>query len=112
MCIYSMVIDHFEPLIPWPKRDLTWPPQQEQTTSPLTPEQVKMLEEILGQFKKAADAAKIVDDLTGQKDCVDPEKEKLLTRVAELEKQIAKMKKSRKPKTKAKKPVSEKRRAR
>lgn len=112
-----MVFDHYDPLIPQPQ----WPPPQPRRTrpfhppspfepfpmdptptfSPLTKEQLDSMMKIIEQFKKAVEAAKTVDKLTGQPDCADPEKEKLLARVAELEKQITKMKKPRKAKKRA-----------
>ncbi len=72
MCVVSMVHNHFEPLI-----------------APLTPNDIDVVD-ILDSFMKAREAAKVVDELTGQPDCVDPEKAKLIERVAELEKLIAK----------------------
>lgn len=58
------------------------------------------LRKLLESFRQAQEAAKTVDDLTGQKDCVDPDKAQLLERVERLEKELAKLKKA--PKRKAK----------
>ena len=90
MCVVSMVHDHFKPQIP-----IDWLPMPVQPAAPMplyfgpTNEalaaEVKRLGEVIADFKKALEAAKIVDTLTGQPDCVDPEKEKLQERVAELE---------------------------
>jgi hypothetical protein len=113
MCVLSMVFDHYEPLIPFPRHPQPIPSTQppfriiELPTPPMTQDQAEMIMKLIESFKKAVDAAKVVDNLTGQKDCVDPEKEKLLARVSELEKQIKKMKKSKKPTPK--KPTSSKR---
>lgn len=52
---------------------------------------------LIAEFKQALEAAKAVDRLTGQPDCEDPEKVKLVDRVAELERQVKKL--SRKKKT-------------
>lgn len=46
---------------------------------------VEELVKRLQQFAEAAEAAKKVDELTGQKDCVDPDKARLQERVRELE---------------------------
>lgn len=43
---------------------------------------------LLEDFLRAGAAAKVVDDLTGQKDCVDPEKATLQERVRELERKV------------------------
>jgi hypothetical protein len=93
----SQVFDHFDPLIPngpsnpWvtpatPAPSVPWftpvvpsmPPAQD-------PEAVKR---ILEEFAKAREAAAIVDKALGNKDCVDPEKAKLLDRIVWLEKII------------------------
>lgn len=77
MCVYSQIIDTFIPqFTPWENLPL---PKY------LTPDLAKTLEE----FKKASEAAKIVDDALGNPDCEDPEKVKLVERVAELEKLLA-----------------------
>lgn len=86
MCVYSMVMDHFEPQFPWsitePRLDWTPPTQIQQAPAA---DWLKLLEEM----KEAAEAAKVVDRITGQPDCVDPEKQKLEERVADLEKLLA-----------------------
>lgn len=83
MCTYSMVMDHFEPMIPkvWP---FSVPPAP-------SDESVKALEKMFEDFRKATEAAKTVDALTNQPDCEDPKKLPLLDRVAELEKRLAEL---------------------
>lgn len=83
MCTISMVYDHYKPRI-W---DLLNDP---------TPD----AERVIDDFRKATEAAKIVDVLTGQPDCEDPEKAKLEDRVAELERQVKKLKAKAKKKKK------------
>lgn len=58
---------------------------------PLTDEVRKMLEEmraLIAEFREALHAAQVVDRLTKQPDCEDPEKAKLVDRVAELERRL------------------------
>lgn len=85
MCVYSMVMDHYEPQFPWsvtsPHTD--WVPGHVEIAP--AADWLKLFEDL----KKAAEAAKVVDDLTGQPDCVDPEKQKLEERVAQLERLLA-----------------------
>lgn len=105
MCVYSMVLQEFAPLIPYPSPGPSpWAPPPQPNIVPigplapwdplaptpafplgqmLTPEQ---LAQVLEAFRQAAEAAKKADEITGQKDCTDPAKQKLEARVAELEK--------------------------
>lgn len=85
MCVMSMVHDHYEPIIPWisPAPQVPWVTPETTGTAPF--DWVKLVEE----FRKAQEAAKTVDSLTGQKDCLDPNKAKLEERVRELEAAIA-----------------------
>lgn len=86
MCVMSMVMDHYEQRIP------TIPV----TTIPNTPTgafwypniDVAELRKLIDEFKAAVAAAKTIDVLTKQSDCVDPEKQKLEDRVAELERRL------------------------
>lgn len=89
MCVYSMVVDQFQPVIPWiepePSKTIgtfTWP-KQEPTLD------LNELKKLLDEFKRLVENAKEIDAKTGQPDCVDPEKAKLIDRVIELEKLIA-----------------------
>lgn len=98
MCIVSMVHDHFEPILP--KRDF-W--VQPNPLDPLpgmaagalpftflpTAEEMAEMRKVIAEFREAVAAAKVVDKLTGQPDCVDPEKAKLEERVAALEEKLA-----------------------
>lgn len=81
-----MVYDHYRPLFPDP---MDW---QRLLTIPLvsTPTPADM-QKLIDEFKKATEAAKVVDLATGQPDCADPEKAKLEERVAALEAKIAEM---------------------
>lgn len=102
MCVISMVYDTFTPRIdrwqipihptvpihPWPVPGGEPPPT------------ISDLERLLKDFRKAAEAAKVVDALTGQPDCADPEKAKLEARVADLEREVKRLR--RKPKRKKK----------
>ena len=100
MCVYSMVIDHFAPKFP-----SDWPPSP--TTVPITPVDLQPvtvqpgdltpfntaaaiaeLRKLIQEFREAVEAAKKVDTLTGQPDCVDPAKASLHERVERLEKAL------------------------
>jgi len=52
------------------------------------------LEALLNKYNEALAAAKKVDDLTRQPDCIDPEKLKLQKRIEDLEAEVKKLKKS------------------
>jgi hypothetical protein len=80
MCVISMVMDYYRPKFP------------QEPIKPLSPAQIIEFQELVDNIKKAAEAAKVVDDLTGQPDCVDPEKAQLLKRVETLEKELKKLK--------------------
>ena len=85
MCFTSAVVDQFGPYIPQ-----KWAPPQ--TTFPTHPPKTYTadeLGELLAAFRKAYEAAEKFDALTGQPDCVDPEKAKLIERVEELERRLA-----------------------
>lgn len=105
MCVYSNVLDHYIPLIPEPFTPPTpipsiggggvstiggqwpWMPQ-------IDPAELR---KILDEFKEALAAAKTVDRLVGHPDCEDPEKVKLVARVAELEDLLAAKEREAKP---------------
>lgn len=100
MCVYSMVIDHFNARIPEiaPVTPTTVTLDKLPTFSPLaTKEDIESLRKLISEYHEAVKAALIVDKLTGQPDCVDPEKQKLEERVAKLEEELAKLKKKRIP---------------
>lgn len=107
MCVVSMVSDHYSPLIPFP----TWPGEYSPTPITVTTgkgsmpvvisqEEVDRLRALIKDFKEAMEAAAKVDRLTGQPDCVDPEKKKLTERVAALELQLEAFKAKDAPKRK------------
>lgn len=81
MCVMSMVYDHYRPIIP----NVAWPQQPGVVVSDWDP---LAWVKILKDFEEAKKAAAIVDDLTGQKDCVDAEKKKLDERAAALAKML------------------------
>lgn len=107
MCVVSMVMDHYKERFPpdwWPEPeprpwiiapsggDVDWTQGQKTKTvtmiAPVTDEMQKLVEEmrrLIHEFKVAVKAAKLVDRLTSQPDCEDPEKVRLEERVAELE---------------------------
>jgi hypothetical protein len=104
----SMVHDHFRPLLPepWgPNETITFPPVPlpapagagvpywQSAPWPIPPTQPPQpswdeVKAILADFKRAVEAAAVVDTLTGQADCVDPVKAELMDRVAKLEAQM------------------------
>ena len=97
MCVVSMVHDHYAPLIPdWTKPFAPTPilPIQPE----ITPAQATDWARIAEEFRRAVAAARVVDELTKQPDCVDPEKAKLEERVAMLEKRLAELEAAQKPK--------------
>lgn len=75
MCVYSMIMDHWEPLIPHiePYQPIGDP---------------DALRRQLEEFRKAQEAAVTIDTLTGKPDCEDPTKAKLVERVEALEKRL------------------------
>lgn len=89
MCIVSNVMDSYGPIFPRPVAE----PFPVQPNVQFIPWQPKMhpddLAKLIEAFKQSVAAAKVADAVTKQSDCEDPEKLKLLERVAELEKQLA-----------------------
>jgi hypothetical protein len=87
MCVVSNVSDHywdrFRPFLPEPQ------PFDWSRWNPQPSVDLGELARLIQDFKEAMAAAKTVDRLTKQPDCVDPEKAKLLDRVAELERRLA-----------------------
>jgi hypothetical protein len=87
MCVVSMVHDFYEPRIP-----RQWGDYQQPTIT-ITPQlptaaEVAELRQLIKDFREAVEAAKRIDALTNQPDCVDPEKAKLEERVAALERRL------------------------
>ncbi len=90
MCVMSMVHDSYtgkfpdivevQPWIPIPP---VKPATQPFALSPAL--DLVELRQLIAEFKQCVAAAKLIDEKTGQPDCVDPEKFKLTERVAELE---------------------------
>ncbi len=103
MCVYSAVMDHFKPLFPevvpivprptmfpWTIQTPTYgePSPPTVTFADISPQRIAELRSLIERFEKAVAAAKVVDALTGQPDCEDPEKAKLETRVKWLERRL------------------------
>lgn len=99
MCMMSLVMDQYRPFIP--PSDYRWnpnvlppgvnPPSVTPYILPTpipAPISAEDLRRLLDAFKKACAAAEEFDEITGQPDCVDPEKAELIDRVAELEAQL------------------------
>ena len=120
MCVMSVVMQEWDKIVPqpsWPYPNTQpWPNTSPPTTTPpwnpsstppiVTSPQVDMdnLQAILESFRLAQEAARIADEATGQEDCVDPDKAKLLERVEALENALKELKAAQnKPKTKRKK---------
>jgi hypothetical protein len=90
MCVTSMVVDRLGPSInEWTEKLKNIPYNQPPALIPY-PDSTTLSEikKLIEDFRSAFDAASKVDKLTGQPDCVDPEKAKLFQRVAELENRI------------------------
>lgn len=112
MCVVSMVYDRFQPFFPpqpigpftpppgYPWGDPIGPFLPQDDPAPwgrpdVSKEQQKAIDawkKLIEDFTKAKEAAEIVDKLTGQPDCVDPEKAKLEERVKQLEAEIEALK--------------------
>mgnify|MGYP000936591254 CR=1 FL=1 len=107
MCVVSMVMDHYhdrfrrwdwappEPIpLPGPPVRGNFPPEpQEPLEDQLArifkrKSDVDELRQLIKDFREAVDAAKRIDVLTKQPDCVDPKKATLEERVAALEKRL------------------------
>lgn len=103
MCVVSMVYDDFNKrfpnIIPEPEpyiptlggTTITVANQYEYVSKKEIEDLRKVIREateFIENFKQAVQAAKIVDRLTNQPDCEDPEKKKLEEKVAKLEQEI------------------------
>lgn len=102
MCVVSMVMDQYQPLFPKKWEEVpTWnPPIPIVLTDPSIEARIKALEDLVAELKEAIELAKKLDVVTRQPDCEDPEKMKLLERIAELEAEIEKFKAGKKVKKK------------
>lgn len=94
MCVVSMIHDYYEPKIPdWDKILPYIPPIDTGTPTTTSHEWARAvadLRTLIDEFRRALEAARTVDRLTGQPDCVDPEKAKPEERVARLEAELEK----------------------
>lgn len=80
MCMMSMVHDHYKDLFPSPT--YPWPSPSAASVPPID---IEALRNLINDFNAAVAAAKTLDVLMKQPDCVDPEKAELQKRVASLE---------------------------
>lgn len=108
MCVYSAVFDHYAPRFdPWnapavplvPLTPISLEPPIDLSAFGIKGD-LEELKKLIKEFKEAAEHAKKLDTLMQNPDCEDPDKAKLLDRIADLEKAIAELKK---PKKKTKK---------
>lgn len=84
-----MVIDQYQDRFDWFKPDPAARPTGALPAVTFWPQaQIDELKALIAEFKEALAAAKLVDKVTGQPDCEDPEKAKLVDRVEELEKRV------------------------
>ncbi len=93
MCVVSNIMDQYRPYIPqqpWvptsPGIGTNPPPQINIQQQPIV--DPKELRELIDSFHKALEAAREFDRLTGQPDCEDEEKIKLVDRVTDLERRL------------------------
>lgn len=83
------------PVTPWPWPNNPYAPPAPATSPPtIVQPQVaegvdnKTVKELIDTLRQAIEAAERFDKLTGQPDCVDPEKATLMERVEELERRL------------------------
>lgn len=90
MCVVSQVYDYFQPDITKWSNPNTVMPNLGQVVwgAQFTGAEVGEIRALLADFRKAKAAAEVVDKLTKQPDCVDPEKAKLEQKIQELERII------------------------
>lgn len=95
MCVVSAVMDQWRPHFPSPNvtpNPYPWPPGGGTVPGryPVVPKSYSQddLQRLIDAFRDAVKSAKVLDEITGQPDCEDPEKAKLIERVAELEAQL------------------------
>lgn len=94
MCVYSAVFDHFTPQFDkWVK---PVPYQPTYPISPITIENEDAIRKLIEEFQQAAEHAKKLDEIMKKPDCEDPDKAKLLERIAKIEEELAKLKKVKK----------------
>jgi hypothetical protein len=87
MCLYSGVMDDFSQWVP--KVSPVAPPVVVPFWEPQPTADLEEMSKLLEALRAAADDAKKKDAESGAPDCTDPEKAKLMERVAELERIIA-----------------------
>lgn len=101
MCVVSAVYDYYHPIFDdygkvTPNNTGINIPTMPIGITPATSsfiiisqEEVAAIRSLIKEFREAVVAAKVVDKLTNQPDCEDPEKKKLEDRVAELEARLS-----------------------
>lgn len=95
MCFISVVMDDFNKRPEWqliPNQVQTYPSPPIWNINTISKEDIDRLEKLVAEFKEAVVLANRLDILTKKPDCIDPEKAKLIDRVAELETQLEKIK--------------------
>lgn len=101
MCYISMVMEDFTKRdewqlipnqLPFVPNFIPNPGNQSVIITSLTKQDIDKLEKLIAEFKEAVVLANRLDVLVKKPDCIDPEKAKLITRVAELEEQLNKIK--------------------
>ncbi len=92
MCVMSMVHDYLG-RYPWPDVPSMPKPVYVPVASypPVPTLDWSAIKIAIEDFHKSVAAAKIVDDLTGQPDCEDPDKLRLAEKIVALEKRIAEL---------------------
>lgn len=86
MCVYSMVLDRYQPVFP---SVTPWVPDATGTAiNPMPTIDWEKMARNIKECCEAEAAAKLIDKLTDQPDCEDEEKKKLLERVEALEAQL------------------------
>lgn len=96
MCMMSAVFDQWRPAFPpIDTRPHPYPWGPNITSPPITPQPkrytIEELRELLDAFQQSREAAQKFDEIRGEPDCEDPDKAKLLDRVAELERRLAEL---------------------
>jgi hypothetical protein len=109
MCVMSAVMQEWGKIVPnpvyptWPYPNQTTPYVPPQPVIQTTPQvDLENLKAILESFRIAQEAAAMADEATGEVDCVDPEKAKLIERVETLEAQVEALTAAQKGKKKRK----------
>lgn len=93
MCVMSAISHEWNKLVPHPPYPYQWPQQITPTPQVVEGFTNEELRELVETYRQAKAAALKADELTGQPDCVDEEKEQLEERIAELERRLDELEK-------------------